>query len=671
MRLGILPAIVNKISLRCNVAFYRLLGHYNTIKKRAEIFSRIASALRERSMYRSFLKVKKFALKKSFKDKALKIHALCLLRNYVGNAHISMTKKLIVDIRQSMSKQIQIKKFLQGWRKIREKNQINSIKQKISEEEAKVQECNRLIDEKKHWFKTWTNLLEILGMGLEHRRMNLGFSRIKKYVVAKEVMLTKVIYKISSTNIPHAKKKCAFDKLRLLNTSEKYNERKRQLTGLIETVAQENLKIEKISEAIQNHKDCANQHFQRNLLNRIFFRLQKTSLYQFLYRVKRFQHEDQRKRLCILKLNKIVIRMLRIRFSGLLNISKEEIRAERKFIRAKKHLRRSKLAKVFSSMRHHTFSSRKGTIILRSLIILKARELLRDSIVKLRCFLVDVKLAKEKQLVDDEKDKISRVKDEIKALKEDIALQEEGKRKSKKKFEKSLIKKTLSRITRSARGKQLQVLRLLLTFKKKSDKYKHLTMIIVSITNGKLDYCFNRFKGKCLFEKERFLIEEIKQIREDYAELVTERQGLNASLIAFVKEKEQVELLLPKELRKLQKIKKRVEDLAGGDQIYQNYRSGLLTFYMEEWLVQFRRRAVLRKLINEERLVDLIGYFKLWTKNSRKATKKRESAEKWRKFVLKKEHQTKKSAIGTLKEFVLLKDQKMLNLKILQTKNDC
>jgi len=73
-------------------------------------------------------------------------------------------------------------------------------------------------------------------------------------------------------------------------------------------------------------------------------------------------------------------------------------------------------------MRHHTFSSRKGTIILRSLIILKARELLRDSIVKLRCFLVDVKLAKEKQLVDDEKDKISRVKDEIKALKEDIAL---------------------------------------------------------------------------------------------------------------------------------------------------------------------------------------------------------------------------------------------------------
>jgi len=106
MRLGILPAIVNKISLRCNVAFYRLLGHYNTIKKRAEIFSRIASALRERSMYRSFLKVKKFALKKSFKDKALKIHALCLLRNYVGNAHISMTKKLIVDIRQSMSKQI-------------------------------------------------------------------------------------------------------------------------------------------------------------------------------------------------------------------------------------------------------------------------------------------------------------------------------------------------------------------------------------------------------------------------------------------------------------------------------------------------------------------------------------------------------------------------------------
>jgi len=186
---------------------------------------------------------------------------------------------------------------------------------------------------------------------------------------------------------------------------------------------------------------------------------------------------------------------------------------------------------------------------------------------------------------------------------------------------------------RSAKGKQLQAMRLLLTFKKKSDRYKHLLMTIVSITNGKLGYCFSKFKGKCLFEKERFLIDEIRQIRDDYAELVSERQGLNSQLIAFVKEKEQVELTLPKELRKLKKIKRRVENLAGGDEIFHNYRSGLLSFYIQEWLVQYRRRAVLRRLLNEERPVDLGGYFLLWAKNSKKATKKLESVEKWRKFV--------------------------------------
>lgn len=101
-KLDILPAIVGRISLRCNVAFYRLLGHCNTMKKRAEIFQKVAASLRERSLFRSFVKVKKYALKKSFKDNSLKIHAYCLLRNYVGNAHISIAKRLISDLKSRM-----------------------------------------------------------------------------------------------------------------------------------------------------------------------------------------------------------------------------------------------------------------------------------------------------------------------------------------------------------------------------------------------------------------------------------------------------------------------------------------------------------------------------------------------------------------------------------------
>lgn len=113
-------------------------------------------------------------------------------------------------------------------------------------------------------------------------------------------------------------------------------------------------------------------------------------------------------------------------------------------------------------------------------------------------------------MVEAEKSQILEVKERIQSLKEIITTKEEEKRKNKKKFEKSLIKKTLARIVRSAKGKQLQAMRLLLTFKKKSDRYKHLMMSIVSITNLRLGYCFSKFKGKCLFEKERFLIDEIR-----------------------------------------------------------------------------------------------------------------------------------------------------------------
>ena len=118
---------------------------------------------------------------------------------------------------------------------------------------------------------------------------------------------------------------------------------------------------------------------------------------------------------------------------------------------------------------------------------------------------------------------------------------------------------------------------------------------------------------------------------------------------------------MPKELRKLRKIKKRVENLAGGDEIFYKYRMGLLSFYTQEWLVQYRRRAVMRKLLYEERPLDLSGYFLLWAKNSKRATKKLESVEKWRKFVTKKELQIKRSTVGTMKEFVLVKDQKILS----------
>lgn len=107
-----------------------------------------------------------------------------------------------------------------------------------------------MIDKKKHWLKAWARLIGVFVLGLEQRRLHFGFSRIKKFVVAKEVMLTKIFTKISSQNLADLKKKSAFDKLRQLNLRENYVQRKFELHNLLQEVDQENSKIDSIKQQL-------------------------------------------------------------------------------------------------------------------------------------------------------------------------------------------------------------------------------------------------------------------------------------------------------------------------------------------------------------------------------------------------------------------------------------
>lgn len=84
--------------------------------------------------------------------------------------------------------------------------------------------------------------------------------------------------------------------------------------------------------------------------------------------------------------------------------------------------------------------------MLKSIVVLKIRSIYSQTLYKLRFFLVDTKLQHQKDTVQAEKKAIQDVKNQVNQLKLEIRNKENLKSRMKKKFEKSLISKTLGRI---------------------------------------------------------------------------------------------------------------------------------------------------------------------------------------------------------------------------------
>lgn len=102
------------------------------------------------------------------------------------------------------------------------------------------------------------------------------------------------------------------------------------------------------------------------------------------------------------------------------------------------------------------------------MIILKAKAMYRDTFSKLRSFVVNSKLKHQKDILNSEKSSILELKSDIKDLKLVIREKENSKRRMKKKFEKSLIKKTFDRISLATQAKKILGFRLLFRHNKKA-----------------------------------------------------------------------------------------------------------------------------------------------------------------------------------------------------------
>lgn len=302
--------------------------------------------------------------------------------------------------------------------------------------------------------------------------------------------------------------------------------------------------------------------------------------------------------------------------------------------------------------------------MLRSMLFLQGKAIYRDTFSRLRAFVVNSKLQRQNDIYNSEKNTILQLKSNIKDLKLQIRDKENSKRRMKKKFEKSLLRKVFRRMDLAIEAKKLLGFRLLFRHNKKTQNYKLLILSLVSITNSKLQYCFNKFQGASLIEKEKFLLEELRQIKEDQQELIIEREQLNEQLVEFVKEKELVEVTLPREVHRLKIIKQKVEREAAVDEIFLKNKRSYLRFFMDEWVTKFRRKTILRKLLIGERQIDLEGYFNSWRVNAKQLSSKLNSIEKWRKFVLRKEKTLKAQSLAKLGDFIMIREKEILEEKI-------
>lgn len=302
--------------------------------------------------------------------------------------------------------------------------------------------------------------------------------------------------------------------------------------------------------------------------------------------------------------------------------------------------------------------------MLRSMLFLQGKAIYRDTFSRLRAFVVNSKLQRQNDIYNSEKNTILQLKSNIKDLKLQIRDKENSKRRMKKKFEKSLLRKVFRRMDLAIEAKKLLGFRLLFRHNKKTQNYKLLILSLVSITNSKLQYCFNKFQGASLIEKEKFLLEELRQIKEDQQELIIEREQLNEQLVEFVKEKELVEVTLPREVHRLKIIKQKVEREAAVDEIFLKNKQSYLRFFMDEWVTKFRRKTILRKLLIGERQIDLEGYFNSWRVNAKQLSSKLNSIEKWRKYVLRKEKTLKAQSLAKLGDFIMIREKEILEEKI-------
>lgn len=145
----------------------------------------------------------------------------------------------------------------------------------------------------------------------------------------------------------------------------------------------------------------------------------------------------------------------------------------------------------------------------------------------------------------------------------------------------------------------------------------------MSITKTKINFVFSKFQGSSLIEQEKFLLDELRQIREDQEELEAERETLNEQLVIFMEEKHIVEHTLPNEIKRLKKIQSKVQNEAAQAEITLKNQQRQMSFYLKLWMQKFQQKKALKKILRKkDNSLDPIKYFRLWSENSQVLSKK-------------------------------------------------
>lgn len=111
-----------------------------------------------------------------------------------------------------------------------------NIEYNIEDEKKKIQHCNKILAENKHWVKSQARTLTHFLENLMMRRLSNTFIQIKGVIIFRKELVVKLFSKFGHKDILREKKKQALGILREFNDIHKLRKRREKLLELTEEV---------------------------------------------------------------------------------------------------------------------------------------------------------------------------------------------------------------------------------------------------------------------------------------------------------------------------------------------------------------------------------------------------------------------------------------------------
>lgn len=154
------------------------------------------------------------------------------------------------------------------WRLLTQNNKLKHIEFNIDEEKKKIQHCNRILAENKHWVKSQARTLTHFLENLIARRLSRSFIKIQSVIIFNKELVIKLFSKFGHKNILREKKAQALGILREFSDIQKLRDRREQLNNLKGTVEVQREEICKLGDAIDTHTGLYEKGLALNFVSR-------------------------------------------------------------------------------------------------------------------------------------------------------------------------------------------------------------------------------------------------------------------------------------------------------------------------------------------------------------------------------------------------------------------